>query len=251
MRWCSPSARCRSPGRPTSWRPTSASASLYLGGGEPAAEDARLPGRRRRRPPRLGRWVRMTRARPEAPRSGLAIEAVTVRFAGLTALDGVSLRGRAGLDPCRHRAQRRRQVDAVQRGLGRLHAGRRGRCSSPAASWSACGRTRSPASASPAPSRTSPCIPTSTRRGERAARPAPPDPRRVRGLRAAAAVGPPRGTPPPGPGRRRSPSSSASAHLLGCAGRGPLRTATRRRSRSPGRCASSRHCCCWTSRSRA
>ena len=98
--------------------------------------------------------------RADGATAGLEIDAVTVRFAGVTALDQVSLAGRAGVDPRGHRAQRRRQVDAVQRRVRRLPAGARlGAVRRPRAGR-AGGPTRSPASAWPAPSRTSPCTRT-------------------------------------------------------------------------------------------
>ena len=158
---CSTSARCRCPGRPPSSPRTDEVQRLYLGhGGDETAAG------RRSRPcagKTLSRWTAVTRhagadgpprsRRPDRSRSTTS----RVRFgAHQGAVRGVVHR-RARHDPRGHRPQRRRQVDDVQRPVRRLPGRRRARCASATPCSTGCGRTRSPASASPGPSRTSRC----------------------------------------------------------------------------------------------
>jgi hypothetical protein len=84
----------------------------------------------------------------------LAVRTSPRRFGGLRALGGVSLHGGGGCDPLHHRPQRRGQDHALQRAHGRVPA-RPGRCCCEGRADPGSRPTASPASASPAPSRTS------------------------------------------------------------------------------------------------
>ena len=89
-----------------------------------------------------------------------ADEAISLRFGGLIAVDDVSfdVEPRRGLH--HDRPQRRRQDHDLQPDQPHLRADRRAASSSRTRHHRACRRTRSPSSASPAPSRTSSCSST-------------------------------------------------------------------------------------------
>ena len=104
--------------------------------------------------------ARGTSARPRpsdarrrlAPRGAAAAQ----EFGGLVAVNDVDFAVPRGSIVEPDRAERRGQDDVLQHAHGRLHADR-GRIISTARTSPACRRTRSPRSASPAPSRTSAC----------------------------------------------------------------------------------------------
>ena len=116
-----------------------------------------------------GAWPMAELAAARRPRS-------TRRFGGLAAVDDVSLDLARRRDPCRHRHQRRRQVDADQHALGRARAERRAR-SARRRTTSRAGRSRgarAPASAAATSARrsspSSACSRTAASRRRRARR---------------------------------------------------------------------------------
>ena len=161
-----------------------------------------------RRPPGP-RW-RGGRVTGQPPTSrDAAVSDVTVRFAGLTALDAVVLhrrprqRARASSGPTAPASRPASTCCPASTGPPQAASVRRRRAD-PAAP-----RTASPRSAWPAPSRTSPCRPAARSR-QPDARPPPPDPRRLPRGRTASARRRREARPAPRAGARRSPRSSAS-----------------------------------------
>ena len=213
---------------------------LYLGGGEPAA---RASGPSRRAPPGAA-WAGGG-GDPEHDRrhagSGLAVEAVTVRFAGSPRSTGCRSGG-ARLDPCAITiAWASRPAFNVAPATRRIRSAvRRPPAGRPAAVRDRRARRR-PRFQNVA------LYPQSTVEENLLLGRHHPDAGRFRGLRLArfglaarnAATGP----------AAESPTSSESGTCW--VPPGTSRTASRRRSTSPARCASNRHCCCWTSPSRA
>ena len=151
--------------------------------------------------------------------------------------------------PRDHRPERRRQVDDVQRPVGRLQ-GRRGRRCASATHRADQMRPHQIAGSGGPRVPEHRAVGRADRRREPHARPPPPDQGRVPRRRAAAAAGHPRGQAARRArrGDRRVPRArrqAAHARSASCP------TATRSASRSPGRCAPSPACCCSTSRSPA
>ncbi len=137
---------------------------MLLFGGPPGAgrcgtaRRASSPPCPRRSPRRRARGGPAARARPAEARlmALLEVRGLTKRFGGLTAVAGVDLSVEAGEIVVRHRAERGGQDDAVRALSGNLRPDA-GNVRFRDAIWSACRRTRSPGSASSAPSRRAAC----------------------------------------------------------------------------------------------
>ena len=208
--------------------------------------DAVLPGPVRDRPPDESTG-RPAEARATTSQTMLTIDRVSRRFGGVYANQDVTLEVRRGGAARDHRAQRRRQVDALQPDRGPRPARQRGDPPGRRAGSTGCRRTSGPAWASASCSR-APGLFAGMSLLENVMVGA-----HARTRAGLVSRGPAAAVPAPRGARIRAQAEEC-LERVGLARAGPrgrptgCRSGSSGGSRSPGRSPGGRGCCCWTSR---